>query len=391
MSGLTNGSTYYFRVSAINSVGTGTSSSAASATPSAPVIQTPTPTPTPSQSNEPSPTALFSTLSEPCTSATNWIVRSNVRYAHKFNAGRGAEINQAEFQLSSAQKYPSSVKVVIYSDSNGRIGSALGELNYVSISSTFVALYRGSATIPSSGTYWIELQPIRAIANHYYCTTRSTNQTGSESGWTQNKSSVAFGSNSVSWSYFDGSRYFYPLFKLSTGNLEPTVTTIPRALPSPSPTPTSTSTPVVTSSPTPSSSVSVTASPSTSPAASVAPLQAAIQDGKVVVSTEQLVTALTQITSGAEIPEGAVLRVRVPGSNWVEVDPNNLSEVTLPSTENISSLEFELVVDSKPIGSISIPVADSNSSNSILFAMLVGALAFLIAVWALIFYRRRKS
>jgi len=149
-------------------------------------------------------TTLFTTMNETTGQCENKFVRSNVRYAHQFTAGGAATITSGTTQLSASQKYPTQVKIAIWTNVSSKPGAALGYLNYSSIDGSNVATYTGSITIPSSGTYWWEIQPTAAIANHYYCATASTNQTGSTTGWTQDKSLVASGSDSSSWSTFSG-------------------------------------------------------------------------------------------------------------------------------------------------------------------------------------------
>lgn len=177
---------------------------------------------------------LFTNMNEATGQTTSWIVRSNVRYAHQFTAGGAATITTAKSQVSGAQKYPSSTAIRIHSDSSGTVGSLLGTLSYVSIDGSNVITYSGEVEIPSAGTYWFEIYPTAAIANHYYTTTASTSATGSTEGWAVNKDKIASGSNSISWSYFTGTPYQYPKFSLEgTSNEVPdtqTITTLAAAV-----------------------------------------------------------------------------------------------------------------------------------------------------------------
>jgi hypothetical protein len=175
---------------------------------------------------------LFTTLGETTANATYWIVRGNVRYAHQFTAGGAATITSVNHMLSSSQKYPSQTKIVIYADSTNTIGTKLGEFTYSTIDGSNIATYTGSVSIPSAGTYWFEVQPTAAIANHYYAGTSSANATGSTSGWVIKRTKIASGGDSVSWSYFDGAAYPYPQFALlgSTGGGPQSVTTLVAAV-----------------------------------------------------------------------------------------------------------------------------------------------------------------
>ena len=169
---------------------------------------------------------IFTTMSETTGQCGSWIVRSNVRYAHQFTAGGAATITSATNQLSSAQKYPSSTKVVIWSNVSNLPGTQLGSLTWQSTSAGNVATYTGSVSLSAGGTYWYEVQPTAAIANHYYCTTASTSQTGSASGWLQLKTLVASGSDSSSWTTFSGTPYQYPMFSLSGTEADTTAPTV---------------------------------------------------------------------------------------------------------------------------------------------------------------------
>jgi len=173
-------------------------------------------------------TTLFTTMNETKGQCESGIVRSNVRYAHQFTAGSAATITSGTTQLSSSQKYPSQVRIAIWTNVSNLPGTTLGYLTYSSINGSNVATYTGSISIPSSGTYWWEIQPTAEIANHYYCKTASTSQTGSTAGWSQNKSLVANGSDSSSWSTFVGTPYQYPMFSLSDSSdtAAPTVSSV---------------------------------------------------------------------------------------------------------------------------------------------------------------------
>jgi large repetitive protein len=163
---------------------------------------------------------LFNTLNESCTNESYWIVRSNVRYAHQFTAGSGGVITKVEWRMGAGlQQYPSQIKIVIFSDNNGSVGTALGEFAFSSASSN-ISVYTGSAILQNGGTYWIEQRPTAAIANHYYCGTTSTGASGSADGWTQSRTRVANGSNSATWSYFNGTNYPYPMFRLTSENAD---------------------------------------------------------------------------------------------------------------------------------------------------------------------------
>jgi len=159
-------------------------------------------------------------MNEVTSSTTSWIIRSNVRYAHQFTAGGSATITSVQQQLSSAQKFPSSTKIILYANSvSNTVGTKLGELAYSSINGSDVVTYIGSVAIPSSGTYWLEVAPTAAIANHNYTATVSTSSTGSVSGWSQKKTLIASGTasnaNPTSWtSTFSGTPYHYPKFSL---------------------------------------------------------------------------------------------------------------------------------------------------------------------------------
>lgn len=169
---------------------------------------------------------LLSNLDESTTATTSWLVRSNVRYAHQFTAGGAATISTVKTQLSGSQKYPSNVSIRIHSDSSNSVDSLLGTLTYDSIDGNNLATYTGSVDIPSAGTYWIEIYPTAAIANHYYASTSSTNSTGAED-WDIKKGYVANGSNSISWSTFVGTPYTYPKIAFEgTNNATQTVTTL---------------------------------------------------------------------------------------------------------------------------------------------------------------------
>ncbi|NBP03118.1 MAG: hypothetical protein EBU90_24000, partial [Proteobacteria bacterium] len=134
---------------------------------------------------------LFTTLSETTANSTYWLVRSNVRYAHQFTAGGAGTVTSVNHMLSSSQKYPSQTKIVLYADSNNTVSTNLGELTYSSIDGSNIATYTGSVSIPSAGTYWFEVRPTAAIANHYYAATSSANATGSTSGWVIKRTKVA--------------------------------------------------------------------------------------------------------------------------------------------------------------------------------------------------------
>jgi hypothetical protein len=506
VTGLTNGTVNYFRVSAINAVNTGTASSIASATPAPAVVPIATPTPTPSPSVATSST-LLSTINEPCTATTSWLVRSNVRYAHQFSAGAAATISQAEIQLSASQKYPDKVKIVLYTDSNDRLGSKLGELAYSSISASYVSVYTGSVALPSTGTYWIEIQPTATIANHYYCGTSSTTATGSSDGWGQRKNKVAYGSNSSSWSYFNGTPYVYPNFKLSSGQAIPeTVTTSPTVTQkagiktwsistnpaSPKPgesmtftvrikcdvqmsetkppyypsmyymargpetvngvfgrprissdgltatfsetvtaptsgsysmyayardnpfgqtctgdsynfanssrealqvvaiaTPTATTAGSSTPTPTPSAMFEVLlpiGSPST-------PVTLPAGTEKITLSTEQLQRVLDELELSVNNSDGAMLRVRVSGGIWTEVDPNNLDSIILPVAEGPSQLEFELVVSGEKISGLEIALDNADPTQSSVVTY-IGWATFALVLFmfvAIVRSRRRKG
>jgi len=97
-----------------------------------------------------------------------------------------------------------------------------------------VATYAGSVSLSAEGTYWYEVQPTAAIANHYYCSTASTSQTGSASRWLQMQTLFAGGSDSSSWTTFSGG-IGYPLFSLFGTRAAPTTPTVapttPAAIP----------------------------------------------------------------------------------------------------------------------------------------------------------------
>lgn len=229
LSGLGNAKNYVVQVRAVNTVGFGgASESSLSGTSSGnppPGLGAPLNSTVTSDSekltiaftpNLAAPAIAFTNLAEVCTNESNWIVRSNVRYAHQFTAGSATVLSKAEFRLGAGlQQYPSQIKIVIYANGAGDVvGAKLGELTYSSVASN-ISIYTGSVNIPSAGTYWVEQQPTAAIANHYYCGTASANATGSASGWLPNKGKVANGSDSLSWSYFAGAPYNYPMFRLT--------------------------------------------------------------------------------------------------------------------------------------------------------------------------------
>jgi len=160
---------------------------------------------------------LFTTLNESPINSGYWIVRSNVRYAHQFTAGGPATINQFIVAMGSTQHYESQIKIVFYTNNANTVGTKLGELLFSSsTTSPLYAYYGGTVTLPSAGTYWFELQPTGAIANHYYDGTSSTGATGSAAGWSQYRTSIANGSDSATWGYFSGTPYPYPRIAIQT-------------------------------------------------------------------------------------------------------------------------------------------------------------------------------
>lgn len=239
LSGLNFAKSYVVQVRAVNAAGAGAASETSNAststgpvatTLSAPLNPTVTSgdarvtlnfTANPIVGGNISSSVLFNTMQESCTSESYWIVRSNVRYAHQFNAGGAATLTKVEFRLGAGQQqYPSQVKIVIWSNGAGdTVGTKLGELTYASAGSN-IAVYTGSVALSGSGVYWIEIQPTAAIANHYYCGTSSTNSTGSAAGWSQNRGKIANGSDSSTWSYFTGTPYYYPMFRITAESSE---------------------------------------------------------------------------------------------------------------------------------------------------------------------------
>lgn len=160
-------------------------------------------------------TILFTTLSESNVIQNDGIVRSNVRSARQFTAGAAATIGRFQLKMGSSQNYPTQVKIVFYADSNNTISTKLGELLYDSHSG-LNSYYTGSVSIPAAGTYWFEVQPTAAIANHYWDSTTSTGATGSQAGWAQRRTRYASGGDSVTWSYGDATNYAYPLMAMSS-------------------------------------------------------------------------------------------------------------------------------------------------------------------------------
>jgi hypothetical protein len=239
LSGLSFAKSYVVQVRAVNAAGAGagsvTSNASTSTGPVATTLGAPTNptavtgdsrvtlnfTANPITGGNISSSVLFNTMQETCNSESYWIVRSNVRYAHQFTAGGAATLTKVEFRLGAGQQqYPSQVKIVIYANGAGdTVGTKLGELTYASAGSN-IAVYTGSVALSGSGTHWIEIQPTAAIANHYYCGTASTSSTGSAAGWSQNRGKIANGSNSSSWSYFVGTSYYYPMFRITAESSE---------------------------------------------------------------------------------------------------------------------------------------------------------------------------
>ncbi len=160
------------------------------------------------------------------------LIRGNVRYAHQFTAGSATTITSAQVQHSaSSTTYIQYTEIRIHTDSAGTVGTDLGSVLAYDSRDGGLATYTGSITIPSTGTYWIEIRPTINIANHYYTRTSSTEVTASGS-WNIKKTLEAYGGSDDNWtSYYDATARDYPRIALfdSTSGTQ-TVTTLAAAV-----------------------------------------------------------------------------------------------------------------------------------------------------------------
>lgn len=170
----------------------------------------------------------FTTMSETTGTCSFWMIRNNVRKAHQFTAGGAGTITSATNQLNaSVQNYPPWTKVVIWSNVSSKPGAQLGSLTWQSTSAGDVATYTGSVSLSAGGTYWYEVQPTSlSMGNHNYCSTASTSQTSSASGWLQMKTLLASGTDSLSWTTSSATAYQYPMFSLSGTEADTTAPTV---------------------------------------------------------------------------------------------------------------------------------------------------------------------
>lgn len=241
LTGLQNSKTYVVQVRAINEVGTGPTSESSSAVAAtgagASVLGAPLSpsltagdgrltlnfTANPIVGANVSSSVLFNTMNETCNREDYWIVRSNVLTAHQFTAGGAANITKFEIRMGAGlQQYPSQIRIAFYENgANDTIGTRIsGTLSFASSASN-VAVYTGSISLSGAGTYWFQLEPTAAIANHYYCGTSSLNATGSADGWSQNRTKFAYiGFNGAATQYFAGAQYNYPLFRITAESAE---------------------------------------------------------------------------------------------------------------------------------------------------------------------------
>lgn len=121
---------------------------------------------------------VLANMDQTC-SASNFI-RANVRIAYKFVVPFASTISSIQFKMSDATT-GSGTSAIIYADSNGTMSTVVGTLPWNNYDSTSkIVTFTGSATLSSSGNYWLEL--FNNSMNIIPCTTTSTTFTGA-TGW----------------------------------------------------------------------------------------------------------------------------------------------------------------------------------------------------------------
>lgn len=123
---------------------------------------------------------------------------SNVTWqgpASRFTAARAVTITKLTllYSVNSGAYSPTSAsgqKIAIWSNSGSLPGSIVGRLSYSSYSG-YEVIFTGSVTLPSAGTYWMQ---ILSNFSAYYCALNVQDNTGSESGWST-QAGIAYGSS----------------------------------------------------------------------------------------------------------------------------------------------------------------------------------------------------
>jgi hypothetical protein len=115
--------------------------------------------------------------------------------ASRFTAARAVTITKLtlSYTVNSGSYSPTSAsgqKIAIWSNSGSLPGSIIGRLAYSSYSG-YQVIFTGSVTLPSAGTYWMQ---ILSDFSAYYCTLNAQDNTGSESGWST-QAGIAYGTS----------------------------------------------------------------------------------------------------------------------------------------------------------------------------------------------------
>jgi hypothetical protein len=323
-------------------------------------------------------------------------------------------ITSATNQLSTRQKYPSSTKVVIWSNVSSKPGTQLGSLTWQSTSAGNVATYAGSVSLSAEGTYWYEVQPTAAIANHYYCSTASTSQTGSASRWLQMKTLFALGSDSSSWTTFSGTPYQYPLLSLfgtQADTTAPTVTTVAIATTVPTTVPTTAPTTAPTTVPTTvATSTSIDRLRSLGGFSALAPLstttiapeiiRSVSAEGPITISSEvrrvtipvSAIQTLFNSISPKDI-DATLVSMRASDGKWKTVRAVDVKDTNIELTDKSGRIEIQLIIKGKDpiIYNVTLNrIALSSSDNSNLLVLVaIGALSLLIG-WSFLVRKLRR-
>jgi hypothetical protein len=123
---------------------------------------------------------------------------SNVTWqgpASRFTAARAVTITKLTllYSVNSGAYSPTSAsgqKIAIWSNSGSLPGTIIGRLSYSSYSG-YQVIFTGSVSLPSAGTYWMQ---ILSNFSAYFCAISVQDNTGSESGWST-QAGIAYGSS----------------------------------------------------------------------------------------------------------------------------------------------------------------------------------------------------